>query len=275
MRKIALSCALAAQLMYPAAAGAAAKDYALQGYALPVDKPVTIVLIRPDVNVGELQGGGLPQPNADWTNEARAQIEKALKTELARRNIQFASMEERVAAAATADPITSPAAGQPVAALPADTVDQYRGLHAAVIDSILAHQYGTPGRGGKLPTKTNNFAYTMGPGTAALGRIAGANYGLFVMTNDQFASDSRKAMQVAGALGCLVGFCVLVSGGIHVSYVSLVELDTGNVVWFNLLRGSKGDVRNEDGAGDMVKAILSRMPSRPGERMAVVTTARR
>ena len=275
MRKIALCCTLAAQLMYPVTASAAAKDYALQGYALPADKPLTIVLIRPDVNVGELQGGGLPQPNADWTNQARTEIEKALKGELARRNIQFANMDERVAVVAAVDGAASAAAGQPGAALPADTVEQYRALHATVVDSILAHQYGTPGRGGKLPTKTNNFAYTLGPGTAELGRIAGANYGLFVMTTDQFASDARKAMQVAGALGCLVGFCVLVSGGIHVSYVSLVELDKGNVVWFNLLRGSKGDVRKEDGAGEMVKAILTRMPSRPGERMAPVTTVRR
>lgn len=270
MRKIATVCVLVAQLMYPVAASAAAKDYALQGYALPADKAVTIVLIRPDVNVGELQGGGLPQPNADWTNQAREQIEKALKAELSERMIEFVSMEEHLAAAPQTDPIP---ADQPIAVPAADTVEQYRGLHAAVVDSILAHQYNTPGRGGKLPTKTNNFSYTMGPGTAELGRIAGANYGLFVMTYDQFASDSRKAMQVAGALGCLVGFCVLVSGGIHVSYVSLVELDTGNVVWFNLLRGSKGDVRKEDGALNMVKAIMTNMPTRPGQRIAAAPAA--
>lgn len=262
MRKIALACALAAQALYPVAARAGAQDFAIQGYALPPDKPVTIVLMRPDVSVGELQGGGLPQPNADWTDQARREITKALEHELAGRQVVFSTMEDRLASAAQADPAAAPAA-----ALPADTVEQYRGLHAAVIDSIMAHQYNTPGRGGKLPTKTNNFSYTMGPGAAELGRISGANYGLFVMTYDQFASDSRKAMQVAGALGCLVGFCMIVSGGIHVSYVSLVELETGNVVWFNLQRGSKGDVRKEEGAQDMAKAILARMPSRPGERM--------
>lgn len=270
MRKIVLSCALAAQVLYPVAAQAGAKDFALQGYALPVDKPVTIALMRPDVSVGELQGGGLPQPNADWTNQAREQIAKALKAELGGRKIEFVSMEERLAASAPADP-----GAVPGGSAAADTVEQYRGLHTAVIDSIMAHQYNTPGRGGKLPTKVNNFAYTMGPGTAELGKVSGANYGLFVMTYDQFASASRKAMQVAGALGCLIGVCVLVSGGIHVSYVSLVELETGNVVWFNLLRGSKGDVREEAGARDMVKAIMTRMPARPGERITVAKTARR
>lgn len=261
MRKIALICAAAAQLAYPISAHAAAKDFALQGHALPADKPVTIVLMRPDVQVGELQGGGLPQPNADWTNQARQEIAKALTRELEGRKVQFTTMENRLAAAPPAD------AAAPASAISGDAVDQFTGLHAAVVDSILAHQYNTPGRGGKLPTKTINFSYTMGPGTAELGKISGANYGLFVMTYDQFASDSRKAMQVAGALGCLVGFCMIISGEIHVSYVSLVELDTGNVVWFNLQRGSKGDVRKQEGAQDMVKAILARMPSRPGERM--------
>lgn len=269
MRKFALACALAAQVFYPIAAHAAAKDFAIQGYALPADKPVTIVLMRPDVSVGELQGGGLPQPNADWTDQARREIAKALEQELNGRKVQFWTMEDKLSATPTG-------AEAPIGqALPADTVEQYRGLHAAVIDSIMAHQYNTPGRGGKLPTKVNNFSYTMGPGTAELGKISGANYGLFVMTYDQFASDSRKAMQVAGALGCLVGFCVIVSGGIHVSYVSLVELDTGNVVWFNLQRGSKGDVRKEEGARDMAKAILTRMPSHPGERMPAPIPARR
>lgn len=263
MRKIALVCALAAQVLYPVSAYAAAKDFAMQGYALPVNKPVTIVLMRPDVSVGELQGGGLPQPNADWTDQARKEIAKAFEKELAGRKVEFSTMEERLAAAAPTGPEAVPAGP-----MITDTVEQYRGMHAAVVDSILAHQYNSiPGRGGKLPTKTNNFSYTMGPGTTELSKISGANYGLFVMTYDQFASASRKAMQVAGALGCLVGFCVIVGGGIHLSYVSLVELETGNVVWFNFQRGSKGDVREQAGAEDMAKAILARMPSRPGQKM--------
>lgn len=270
MRLVALVCAAAAQVIYPVSAYAAAKDFALQGYALPADKPVTIVLMRPDVSVGELQGGGLPQPNADWTNEARTEIAKAFAHELEGRGVTFTVMEDRMAASAGDEKSATEAS------VSADTVEQYTGLHAAVVDSILAHQYNTPGRGGKLPTKTNNFAYTLGPGTRQIGQIAGANYGLFVMTYDQFASDSRKAMQVAGALGCLIGVCMIVSGGIHVSYVSLVELDTGNIVWFNLQRGSKGDVRKEEGAQKMAAAILERMPSHPGETMpAPITPGRR
>jgi hypothetical protein len=40
MRKIALACVLGAQAFHPVAAHAAAKDFALQGYALPAGKAV-------------------------------------------------------------------------------------------------------------------------------------------------------------------------------------------------------------------------------------------
>lgn len=297
MRRLALACAAAALVVQPVAAVAGTQDFALQGYALPADKPVTVALMRPDVSVGELAAGGLPQPNADWTKAAREQIEAALKADLAGRNIEFASMDERVAtwidrrvaactamatavvpasaeapsapsavmmpASATSPPATCTAGtGEDVEKVVAD----YGALHAAVVQAVLLHKYGMGA--GKLPTKKEAFSYTLGPGAARLGEISGSNYGLFVMTNDQFASASRKAMQVMGALGCIIGACMIVSGGVHVAYVSLVELDTGNIVWFNVLRGSDGDVREADGARAMVASIMSDMPSRPGQKAA-------
>lgn len=320
-----LTGAVLASVSVSSVAVAGTKDFALQGYALPADKPVSITLMRPDVDVGELQGGGLPQPNADWTDAARKELTAALRSKLQAQNIDFVMMEDRLGQAeatrtATLDkaqaaltackatPVPLPAAAAsasveagkvadaavaaavpaPVApdcsaeqnalaaaqAMPdakahANLVADYEGLHSAVVGAIIAHKYGLAG--GKLPTKKEDFAYTLGPGTAELGKLSGTNYGLFVMTYDQFASDSRKAMQVVGALGCLIGACVIVSGGQHVAYVSLVELDSGNIVWFNLLRGSKGDVREAEGAGTMVDAIMAGMPSRPGETAAPAT----
>ena len=97
MRESVLAIALAALSMQPASAIAGTKDFALQGYALPTDKPVTIALMRPDVSVGELQAGGLPQPNAEWTTAAREQIVRALRQELSGRNLNFVVMEEQIA----------------------------------------------------------------------------------------------------------------------------------------------------------------------------------
>lgn len=239
--------AVAPLARYPALA--ATKDFAIQGYALPADKPVTVVLMRPDVDVGELQVGGLPQPNADWTNAARTEITTALRGHMASRNIAVTMMDEVT---------PTPEATRLVA--------DYDALHSAVVGSILAHKYAYTD--GKLPTKKGVFDYTLGPGAAGLTTLSGANYGLFMVTIDQFSSASRKAMQVVGALGCIIGACMITTGGVHVAYVSLVELETGNIVWFNVLRGSKGDVRDADGARGMVSAIMADMPSRPGELKA-------
>jgi hypothetical protein len=230
----------AALLSSPTLAGT--KAVTASGYALPVDKPVTIVLMRPDTDVGELQGGGLPQPNADWTKAARENLVTALAANAKAKGLELRAIDEQ-----------SGEAGQFVA--------DYTALHKAVADAIIQHKY----YGAKLPTKKDRFDWTMGPGAARLGALSGGNYALFLYTRDNFASASRKAMQVMGGLGCLVGFCMIVSGGQHVAYASMVELSSGNIVWFNVLRGSKGDVREKDGAQGMVDAIMASMPTRPGE----------
>lgn len=235
-----LAAGLAVGLVTPAYAGT--KAITASGYALPADKPVTLVLMRPDVEVGALAAGGLPQPNADWTKAARDNMANALVANQKARNAELKVLDEQSGDAA-------------------QLVADYEALHQAVAASILAHKY----YGAKLPTKKDRFDWTLGPGTQRIGDLSGANYGLFLYTRDNFASASRKAMQVAGALGCIVGFCAIISGGQHVSYASLVELSSGRIVWFDVLRGSKGDVREKDGARGMVDAIMASMPTRPGE----------
>lgn len=245
MKKTALTQTLAfvaALSIASAPAIAGTKDFTASGYALPADKPVTIVVMRPDVEVGELAAGGVPQPNADWTAAARTNLATALTAAGQRKAIQVRVLPEQ---------------GGEGAQLVAD----YEALHRAVAGSIIQHKY----YGARLPTKKNRFDWTMGPGTRRIGDLSGGNYALFVYARDDFASASRKAMQVAGALGCIIGFCAIIRGGTHIAYASLVELSSGNVVWFNVLRGSKGDIREVAGAQSMVDAIVASMPTRPGE----------
>lgn len=226
---------------------AGTKSVTASGYALPTDKPVTIVLMRPDTDVGQLAAGGLPQPNADWTKAARSNLTAALKQAVTARGIGLRTPEMRL--------------GYGSASETAQMMADYTALHQAVATAILEHKY----YGSKLPTKKDRFDWTLGPGAQEIGDLSGSNYALFLYTRDNFASASRKTMQVAGMLGCIVGFCMIVPGGTHVAYASLVELSSGNIVWFNVLHGSKGDVREKDGARAMVDAIMASMPTRPGE----------
>jgi hypothetical protein len=290
IRRTALIAALAAALLQPQSAMAAeAKELAVQAYPLPAGKPVSIVIMRPDVEVGEAQSGGGTRANADWTQAARQNLAKALRAELISRHMNYTIMDnevqvyrtrmEAMTRAVACQGSQSPTAGPPpVPALPTCTeamapqvidvepqVAVSTALHRAVVEAILSHQY-QQGYGA-LVTRRGSFAFTLGSGTGQLGEISGANYGLFVFSQDQFAGDARGDAPERGRMGCILGLCAEAHGH-HAAYVSLVELDTGNVVWFNLRRGSKDDVRAEAGARELVRDLLAGMPTRPGEMMA-------
>ncbi len=238
MRGRLIGAALATSL----SACATTKNFTADGYALPADKPVTVILMRPDVEVGSVNVGGVTEPNADWTHAARGALQNALVGNQKSRGITVSQMSDQ---GGTAEKL----------------VAEYEALHYAVASSIVRYKYG----GVRLPTKKGIFDWTLGAGAGELGRYAQGNYALFFYSRDNFASDGRKAMQVAGLIGCVIGFCFVPGGGEHLAFASLVDLKTGNIVWFNVLSGSAGDIRTESGAQAMVDRLMQSMPTRPGE----------
>ena len=96
------------------------------------------------------------------------------------------------------------------------------------------------------------------------------DYALFLHAEDQVASGGRIALGVIGLAGCFIGFCAPnVGGQQQLDYASLVDLKTGEVVWFNVVQaGSQipgikfGDLRTPEGAAQMVERLLGRM--KPG-----------
>ena len=87
---------------------------------------------------------------------------------------------------------------------------------------------------------------------------------------DSIVSSGRVALQVLGVAGCIVGFCAPnIGGGGQFAYASLVDLKTGDVVWFNVVQtGSQiagikmGDLRTPQGSAQLVERLLGRM--KPG-----------
>jgi hypothetical protein len=221
------------------------------GNALPADKPVNILLLRPDIEVGEMQASGLVEPNADWTEAARKMIRTSIEKHLQSRQ-----------AAMQAFDAPSPEMAQVVA--------DYESLHRAVAGSIIQHKiYGV-----KLPTKKDKFDWTLGPGTQTLAEATNTTYGLFLFGRDSFASAGRRGVQAVGMLGCLVSVCLVAAGGQHMYYASLVDLSSGNVVWFNFLNGFKGDVRKDEGVDSMVSALFASMPTQAGVVVPKKTAAK-
>ena len=212
-----------------------------------------LLVMRPDVTVNSLTTGGMSEPRADWTEQARGNIVNALRTEQGDRGGRALVMARR----------------NELPNISAEEIADLERLHFAVGNSIALHKYS----GAALPTKRGKgLEYTLGGDAVALGRKSGYDYALFLYAQDNIASTGRVALQVLGVAGCFIGFCAPSGGSNQFAYASLVDLRTGEVVWFNVLStGSQlpgvkfGDIRTQEGASQMVERLIGRM--KPGREV--------
>jgi hypothetical protein len=124
-----------------------------------------------------------------------------------------------------------PPALQPGDSSNIDHVHQLLLLNQAVANSIVLHsQPGTD-----LATKNGRFDWTLGPGVSVLRDATHADYALFT-----YIRDCR--------------------GGDHTKLASLVDLRSGQVVWFNLLRDDNGDLRDPASTRATVASLLKQIP---------------
>jgi hypothetical protein len=248
MRKWGVALTLAAGLTL--AGCVQTRQYADVQFTLP-QGDYKLLVLRPDVTVGSLTTGGMVEPRADWTNQARTNIIAALRAQQASRGGNVTIIEHR---------------NQLPGVSEQELADVER-LNFAVDQSIVQHRY----LGDYLPTKSRKgLDWTLGDGAVRLGQKTGYDYALFLHAEDQVASTGRIALGVLGLAGCVVGFCAPNIGGAEqLDYASLVDLKTGEVVWFNVVDAASqvpgisfGDLRTPQGAAQMVERLLGRM--KPG-----------
>jgi len=202
----------------------------------PGQEPLRIVVIDPDVQLLELTAGGVEIPQADWTEAAQKHIKEHLRTQFSERDVQVVYAEE-----VAPDDLRS------------DQEIQVVKLHEAVGRTILLHN-NVPGW--QIPTKAETFEWSLGPDVEALKEKYGADYALFLFIKDSYASAGRVAViAIAAILGASV------QGGVQIGFASLVDLDTGEVVWFNQLARTTGDLRESDKAAETVDELLTNFPS--------------
>jgi len=250
--------ALAASLMLSACVQT--RQYADLQFT-PPQGDYKLMVMRPDVSVGSVTTGGMVEPRADWTETARTNLIAALKAQQAGRGGNVRVLAKR-------DELPN---------VSADTVADLERLHGAVGNSIALHKY----LGAYLPTKRRRgLEYTLGADAVRFGQATGYDYALFMYAEDSFASSGRVALGVVGLAGCFIGFCAPMGGGGQFAYASLVDLRTGEVVWFNVLQtGSQvagikfGDIRTPEGSAQMVERLLGRM--KPGRDVQRAKDARK
>jgi hypothetical protein len=224
LRGLLVSCLLAFAFT---AAHAQSRNLAPGFTALPKDAKVAIAPL--DVELFELSAGGVLVPKADWTEAANKHMGAALERKAGSLGVGTQFIAERVA----------------------DDHAELLHLYGAVARAISMHHMGAM----KLPTKEDRLDWGFGDSLRPLQAATGTRYALFTWMRDSYASPERKAMMIGLAL---VG--VGVSGGVQVGYASLIDLESGQVLWFNQAVSGTGDLRDEKSAVASVDGLLNGFP---------------
>lgn len=199
-----------------------------EGFAkLPAGTKIAVMPL--DIELFLLSAGGVPEPQAEWTAKARDNISRAF-LDKPFPNVEF------IAIADDGD----------------SEIEPLNRLHGAVGNAIVIHHTLLPY---KLPTKQGKLDWSLGDSFAKLKERTGARYALFSFVRDSYASGERVAtIIIAAVLG------VGLSGGIQNGYASLVDLETGQIVWFNRLIRGRGDLRDYESARESLNALLEDFP---------------
>jgi hypothetical protein len=192
----------------------------------------TKVLIMPiDIELFSMSAGGVLEPRADWTEAAQKHFKAALGEKERTLGVTPVELSEQ----------------------DADEFAEVGALHVAVARAVALHHFGIASF--HLPTKEGKLDWSLGEAVRPIKQKTGADYALFSWVRDSYASSERVAtMIVLAALG------VGVQLGSQTGYASLVDLNTGRVLWFNRLFRTRGDLREAGSAAETLNALLNNFP---------------
>lgn len=240
MKKLVLSLAVAATVSACASTGPTTYDFqdSRQG--------VKVALMPLDVEVAFAKIGAR-DVRADWTAQAKENLESSLVTALENSGEQVVQYKSSGSDA---------------------QAEQLTLLQQHVAEAITSHVVLTdPAQyRGPLPHKSgqNQMTYNLGSGVQSVKNQTGADYAAFLTNRTVVESGGSVFAKIA--IGAITGYAPGLSS-FKGTYLSLVDLNTGEVKWLNANVGSLGgDPRKPENADKIVNAILSKSPFNDGEK---------
>jgi hypothetical protein len=196
--------------------------------------PQSRILLMPlDVELMEMSIGGVLEPKPEWTEAARHFITEEVRSRKAALGFELQEYTED---------------GPPDEL---ELVDQLVKLHAVVGKAIRENRKPLQ----ELKSLGARPKWSLGEEVRVLREKSGADYALFVHVRDSYASDARKLVMIAGA-----ALKMGLMGGIQSGFASLVDLKTGEIVWFNQLGRAAGDLRTREPASESVRMLFTEFP---------------
>ena len=190
-----------------------------------------ILLMPVDIEICELTLAGMCEPSASWTQNSRENIITSFEEILNKRNaiLKKYNMNEQN-----------------------DEIIQVIKLHTQIGQEIINSVYGPY----KLPTK-KEFNWTLGKKVKLLKEKYKSDYAIFIFFRDQYSSTERIIYNIVTAV-LFPG--IIPIGGSQIAFASLVNLNNGEVTWFNGYYRSFGDVRDLENARNTVNKLFEEFP---------------
>ena len=211
----------------------------LKKYGMPLPKggnKKNIIVMPPDIELSELGVSGILTPNALWTDIATKYV-----TELTAQYFQKVGLGVTFAK-------------KDALGIAASEIDSLKKLNSQVGLSVMMFQQNPLL---KLPTLDGKpLDWPLGAGTKQFSEKYGADYGLFVYLRDSYTSGSRAAASIISS----VLFGVSLQGGHQVGFATMVDLETGKLVWFNSLFSARADLRTYKAAIETTNALYQELP---------------
>ncbi|HYN27145.1 MAG TPA: hypothetical protein VES94_02505 [Burkholderiales bacterium] len=197
--------------------------------------PRKMLLLPADIRVHEISAGGVVEKVDDWTISAS--------------NHAMKSVREIAGSKSLFEPKEVPAL--------ADSEKQVLDQHLALYELVAASaDFSKSGPFAPWRERAKNFDYTLGPGLTELAERSDLDAAVIVIGSDYISSSGRKATMALGILAAaLTGVAVIPVGGTAYVSVGVVDLKSGNLLWFATSRGQTDDLRQEQ----QVRAVLDKL----------------
>ena len=196
------------------------------------DKERPQILLMPvDIEICELTIAGMCEPSASWTQSSKENIIISFEEILNTRNAILKKYNKNKQN---------------------DEIIQLIKLHTQIGQEIINNEYGTF----ELPTK-KEFNWTLGKKVKLLKQKNNSDYAIFIFFRDQYSSTERVIYSIITAV-LFPG--IIPIGGSQIAFASLVDLNNGEITWFNGYYRSFGDVRDLENARNTVNKLFEEFP---------------
>ena len=196
------------------------------------DKESPQILLMPvDIEICELTIAGMCEPSASWTQSSKENIIISFEEILNTRNAILKKYNKNQQN---------------------DEIIQLIKLHTQIGQEIINNEYGIF----ELPTK-KEFNWTLGKKVKLLKQKNNSDYAIFIFFRDQYSSTERVLYNIVTAV-LFPG--IIPIGGSQIAFASLVDLNNGEITWFNGYYRSFGDVRDLENARNTVNKLFEEFP---------------